>query len=71
MMKVVDGLHPLCAMNYALSRELRNIGHIYLKGFFHLWHLDEESKLPSTREFSGISTMEHSLLNSMIKSFVK
>jgi hypothetical protein len=38
---------------------------------FHLWHLDEEGKLPSTREFSGFSMMEHLLLNSMTKSFVK
>jgi hypothetical protein len=41
------------------------------KGFYHLWHFDEESKLLSNQEFSGFSTMEHSLLNSMIKSFVK
>ena len=38
---------------------------------FHLRHLDEKNKLPSTREFSRISTMEQSLLNSMILSLVK
>jgi hypothetical protein len=31
MMKVVDDLHPLRAMNCALSGELRNIGHFYLR----------------------------------------
>jgi hypothetical protein len=32
MMKVMDGLHPLCMMNCAPLGELHSIGHIYLNG---------------------------------------